>query len=296
MKEKQKIIVLQGPPASGKSTWAQEFIQSHNNYVIVSRDAERIASGRYNHNYENCISEIEISNAKIWLSNGYSIISDSMNLKESYIEFWKKLANEFKVDIEFKKFFIPLEDAINRDANENRNHHVGKKFLISLYKKYYNDDYKRAFTDNRGIIDKNIELPNCIISDMDATYALHDGRHPFEWDKLNTDKEDWRMHELYKQHYNNGSKIIFITGRPESVREETEKWINEHGGHIDFEYELYMKPDKDCSMITSLFKIQIYEEYIKNNYNVLCVYEDSERCVNAFREKGLLVLQPEKNN
>lgn len=42
-----KMIVLQGCPASGKSTWAKEFIKDKPNWVIVSRDEIREGTGKY---------------------------------------------------------------------------------------------------------------------------------------------------------------------------------------------------------------------------------------------------------
>ena len=41
------MIVLQGCPASGKSTWAKEFIKDKPNWVIVSRDEIREGTGKY---------------------------------------------------------------------------------------------------------------------------------------------------------------------------------------------------------------------------------------------------------
>jgi predicted kinase len=39
-----KLIVLQGPPCSGKSTWAKNYIKGRENEcIIVSRDAIRLA-------------------------------------------------------------------------------------------------------------------------------------------------------------------------------------------------------------------------------------------------------------
>ena len=38
-----KLIILQGPPCSGKSTWAKNWITTHGVGVIISRDAVRFA-------------------------------------------------------------------------------------------------------------------------------------------------------------------------------------------------------------------------------------------------------------
>lgn len=42
-----KILVLQGPPASGKSTCARGLVKNNRDWVIVSRDAIRESRGDY---------------------------------------------------------------------------------------------------------------------------------------------------------------------------------------------------------------------------------------------------------
>lgn len=42
-----KILVLQGPPASGKSTYARELAEDDWNWVIVNRDSLREGRGLY---------------------------------------------------------------------------------------------------------------------------------------------------------------------------------------------------------------------------------------------------------
>ena len=44
---KRQILVLQGVPASGKSTFARKLATEHTNWVIVNRDSMRKARGTY---------------------------------------------------------------------------------------------------------------------------------------------------------------------------------------------------------------------------------------------------------
>lgn len=41
------IVVLQGVPASGKTSWAKEFVKNKKDWVIVSRDSIRESRGDY---------------------------------------------------------------------------------------------------------------------------------------------------------------------------------------------------------------------------------------------------------
>ena len=40
--ENRTLLVLQGVPAAGKTTWAKEFMGSHMNWVRVNRDEIRM--------------------------------------------------------------------------------------------------------------------------------------------------------------------------------------------------------------------------------------------------------------
>lgn len=43
-----ELLVLQGIPASGKSTWAKEFIKGkEDQWIIVNRDSIRESTGKY---------------------------------------------------------------------------------------------------------------------------------------------------------------------------------------------------------------------------------------------------------
>jgi predicted kinase len=43
----QTLLILQGPPASGKSTWAKEFVKNNPWYIRVCRDDLRRMRGTY---------------------------------------------------------------------------------------------------------------------------------------------------------------------------------------------------------------------------------------------------------
>ena len=116
---------------------------------------------------------------------------------------------------------------------------------------------------------------------------MHTGRTPFEWDRINEDKIDERLKSiLFCANYCR-IQVIFVTGRPESAREATKTWLNEHFGE---DYILFMRREGDFSK-GNICKKEIYENYVRGRYNVLCVFEDSNNCVKMWRDEGLLTLQ-----
>ena len=86
-----------------------------------------------------------------------------------------------------------------------------------------------------------------------------------------------------------GVRIIYVTARQEIMREVTENWLAKHD--LDFgAYELYMRPGPE-KIPDEKIKSDIYEKYLKDKFNILCVFEDRKPVVDMWREKGLICLQ-----
>jgi predicted kinase len=300
MKNKNKLIILQGPPASGKSTFAKDYAKENKNCIIVNRDNIRLMTkGFYDcKNYEDYISEIEISCVKNGLNMGYDVIVDATNLNHKTISKWEKLANDISVDIEFKEFYIPFKEAVERDQKrgENGGISVGKKVLDRFYRTYYKEKYENEIMDKRPIIEYQENLKDCIICDLDRTIALSTGRSPFDWSRINEDKCDKRLkYLLSKLHGCCDCEIIFLTGRDEEARDNTERWLLKNMPQF-MEWTLEMKESEHKFEKGYLFKERFYEENIKNKYNVIAVFDDEENCINMWRSKGLLTCQMYTDN
>lgn len=143
-----KLIICQGLPASGKTTWAKEWVSVDPRHrVRFNRDDIRNMLGTYwvpsredliDKIYKNFLDEATLA--------GYDIVVDNMNLNDktvkeiqSYVkEFndWIKLSPlDLHYDIEFKRFTnVPLETLIERDSK--REHPIGEKVIRDLYAKY----------------------------------------------------------------------------------------------------------------------------------------------------------------
>ena len=135
---KNKIIVLQGPPACGKSTKARELIKEYgsNKAVIVCRDSIRESCGDYwVPSREEYISLIEENMVTTALSYDLIPIIDGTNLNSKTIEKWKFIAKMHNADIEFIEVIESYEVALWRDAD--RGNKVGEKVLRGFYERYY---------------------------------------------------------------------------------------------------------------------------------------------------------------
>ena len=131
-----KLIILKGIPASGKSTWAKQWVEEDpKTRVIVNRDSIRRGLGVYwVPGRENLVSDIEYCYVKSAMDWNYDICLDATNLNPIYLSQWIDLAKEFEYKIEYKKFDISLEEALERD--KNREFPVGEKVIKGFYNKY----------------------------------------------------------------------------------------------------------------------------------------------------------------
>ena len=144
-----KVRVLVGIPASGKSTYAKEFIKGKSNkWIIVNRDNIRNMLGEYwIPTREKLVTDIEDDMIQEGLRHGYNVIIDATNLNpktikriENNIEIIKGLT-DYEIEIEYLSFPISLRKAIVRDFF--RGLFGGRKVGKKVIKRFYDEIQKQ---------------------------------------------------------------------------------------------------------------------------------------------------------
>lgn len=144
----RKVIVLQGLPASGKSTWAKAWVKEDpNRRVRFNRDDIRNMLGIYwVPSREPLINSIYDGFIKEAMVQGYDIVLDNMNLnKETLKEIEDEVADfnewisnsesDIRYEIEYKSFLeTPLQTCIDRDAQ--RENPIGEATIRRIFNKY----------------------------------------------------------------------------------------------------------------------------------------------------------------
>lgn len=139
----QKLIILQGLPASGKSTYAKKLVNENpENTVIVNRDSIREGLGKYwIPSRENLVTIIEDSMIIESLKKGYNVIVDATNLNTKTIAKFENYRNDCDYDIEliYKHFETPLWKCVLRDWKRGLfgGRKVGYKVIKGFYDRYY---------------------------------------------------------------------------------------------------------------------------------------------------------------
>lgn len=299
----RKLIICRGIQGSGKSTWAKQWCHEDPEHrVRFNNDDIRNMLGDYwVPNREKIVTELYNKFISSALVEGYNIVVDNMNLSTKTVSVLEKIVTSFNSQqtsycykIEFKDFFIPVDECIRRDAM--RPNPIGETVIRQTWKRYKNfiihEDIMKL--KNRMIEDDKT-LPPAIIVDMDATLCLNTSGRPFYGEGaaegMLTDEPITNILNLVRAYCNEtDATLIILTGREDTleIRKATEKWLDDNWLHPTF---ILMRP-KNSFTSGPLCKKKLYEDNIKGKYNVSFVLEDNSKCVEMWREQGLICLQP----
>jgi hypothetical protein len=158
------------------------------------------------------------------------------------------------------------------------------------YDEYPPDHYVQPLT---------LELQPVYLCDIDGTLTW---RTP-EWDASPLSRGIHDYHRVSEDLYHPdvcntvgslqqaGAKIIFVSGRPESCREDTVAWLNAPEVLVcDDDNPLYMRTTGDRRPDT-IVKRELFDKHIRpQEYFILGVFDDRNRVVRMWREQlGLTV-------
>lgn len=131
------MLILQGLPASGKSTYAKEWVnQDPKHRVRINRDTMRLMLNPiYSMDHENLVTDILDFALNNILAHNYDVVIDNMNLLKKYVDDLEAKAKEANYEIVIKSFKdVPLDVCIDRDSKRELS--IGKSVITALHKKY----------------------------------------------------------------------------------------------------------------------------------------------------------------
>jgi predicted kinase len=277
-----KITILQGLPASGKSTIAKEIITKTGNTKRFNKDDFRAMFdnskwSRKNEKFVLKARDLLIDQA---LQDGFNVIVDDTNFHPKHIQTIKEIAKKYNAKVEIQFIDTPIEECIRRDLI--RPNSVGEQVIRSMYNQFLAKKPKK--------IEYNSELPDCYIFDIDGTLAIKAvERSYFEWSKVIFDTPNASVVTLFKQLLQTDNKIFVFSGRDKICKEDTVKWLIRVIGNQKFDQSnLFMRElgnmEDDC-----IIKEKMYRENIENKYNVLGIFDDRPKVVRMWRSLGLSV-------
>lgn len=141
--------------------------------------------------------------------------------------------------------------------------------------------------------------PEVVLCDVDGTIAdmgkgLPGRRGPYDWDRVGEDEPIEPIIKLVRILRLAGYPTVFVSGRKEQCRQQTEMWLDTHVGWSQHGFlepaPLFMRADNDNRPDNEV-KLDIYRQHILPTWRVLYVVDDRDQVVRMWRGLGLTVLQ-----
>lgn len=82
--------------------------------------------------------------------------------------------------------------------------------------------------------------------------------------------------------------ILYVSGRPETHRAQTQAWLSQHG--LDYHRLLLMRPAGDYRP-DAVVKRELFDRHISGQYKVLFTVDDRAIVVKMWRDLGLTCFQ-----
>lgn len=298
----KKLRVLISLPAGGKTTYAMKLLKEEENWFRVSRDDIRINMFGVEHpeRFEGFISKIQNKLILDALKAGYNVVVDNCNIRQSYRnEFYEFAKNVGDVLYEEVVFNTPLAECIARNAVRSR--HVPEEIIEKFYKsgrQVLSEKYVPVSMyfpiPEKNILIQNQTLPKAIICDLDGTLALPNGRNPYDASTCEQDLPNIPVLETIKMFKDFGQhEIIFCSGREDKFMKKTENFIQEHFVNMGLDhrsYYLFMRKTGDQRK-DHIIKKEIFDNNIRNKFNILFVLDDRNSVVKGWRDIGLTCYQ-----
>jgi len=280
----QDLILTIGLPASGKTTWLNEFIQRHPEYYNVNRDDIRLmlqGRSRYNKftkSREKIVTDIAETSAISALMEGKSVIVSDTNLNPTFNQKWKDIAKNHNATYR-EKLFTDTRLGVCLERDKLREFPVGSNVITGMFNKYRDIYWPEP--------EINTALPNAYIVDVDGTIAHMHNRRAYEWHKVGDDLPKSDVIRIVNTLAEAGYKIIICSGRDGICEDSTRDWLIINNVSFD---EFFIRPAGDNRKDYDI-KEEIYNKHIKGRFNVLGVFDDRDQVVHVWRHLGLTTLQ-----
>jgi T4 RnlA family RNA ligase len=271
-----KLILTKGLPASGKTTWAREYIQKNPETANLCKDdlrSQLSGTGKR----EKRIVKVRDLLTEYYFEQGYSVIWSDTNLNPVHLQRAHELAEKHQAKVIVQDFtYVPLAECIKRDLV--RPNSVGQEAIEQMYYDCL------AQPDPAPVSDP--DLPDCYLVDIDGTLAINNTRNPFEWHRVDEDDLNPAVATLVEK-LGRDTKIIVLSGRSSVCRDLTIAWLKKH--HIEH-HDLFMRSAED-SRADDILKSELYYLHVRGKYNVLGVIDDRPKVCRMWRNLGLNVFQ-----
>ncbi|MCB9280433.1 MAG: AAA family ATPase [Lewinellaceae bacterium] len=279
----KKVIVMRGLPGSGKSTYAKKLLaENPNAWKRINRDELRAMfdGGHFSNGNEKFVKQVRDLLIIKALEDGKHVIVDDTNLAAGNATRILQLVQEFNkthndnVTVEVIEMDTPLEECIARDAKREKP--VGAKVIGTMHRQFYTKNQRYAAQDPG--------LPRAVMCDLDGTLALLNGRSPYDSEGCEKDLLNEPVAHLLTTYRNLGHRVILVSGRKDTARQATERWLETHAIGCD----LLLMRAADDNRKDSIVKSELFHLHIRDKFFIEFILDDRDQVVDMWRnELGL---------
>lgn len=300
-----EFIITRGLPASGKTTYALAWVaQDFLHRARVNRDDLRASvfgdggPGYYAcskedlYSKEKAVTVAQHAAIKALLGRGVSVICDDTNLPVRRVRDLRQLAPAgVKVTIDDSFAGVPLGVCIAR--NTARENPVPQMTIHKMHMRYINGglapvlDEPEATDGGRVPVDHSLPIDSAFLFDIDGTLANMGTRSPYDESRVHEDVVIEPVAEMARNLRELGYPIIVMSGRTAGCREATRRWLVKN--LIPFD-ALYMRGVDDKRKDADV-KYDLFDNFVRDRYNVRGVFDDRDSVVAMWREIGLTCYQ-----
>ncbi|QFG12904.1 polynucleotide kinase [Arthrobacter phage Mimi] len=308
-----EIKLVRGLPASGKSTWAKQWVAENEDWRIrINRDDIRhqIVNkywplSRMQEDHTTLMEEAMVTAA---IKAKVSVVIDATHLRASYIKRWYDIGNRLGVPVTVQDFETDVEECVKRDwvRGQAGQRAVGEDVIRDLHKRFFVKGKLPKIPENtvaelsgRAYV-RNRDLPKAVWVDVDGTLAerVHDlapqpVRGPFDEHRVGEDAVIEHIADLVRLLHKDGYKIVIMSGRSDACQEQTERWLIENNIPYD---DIFMRESGDQRK-DSVVKEDLFWNKVAPKYDIEFALDDRQQVVDHTREVlKIPVLQVQPGN
>jgi predicted kinase len=281
------LVITRGLPASGKTTWAREWVAQDPTRLRVNRDDLRLmTTGRLvmPGRLEDTITVAQHAAVEALLRAGHGVVVDDTNLRLRHARAWAELAERAGARFGVREFTdVPLEVCLARDAARAAagERAVGEALIRDLHDRFL------AHGPLPPVLVPDPTRPPAWIVDGDGTLALLGRRSPYAWHRVGEDAPNPPVVELVRALRAAGNAVVVVSGRDGVARAATLAWLDRHEIPHDV---LLLRPRGDTRR-DSVVKREIFDRSIRHVWQVRGVLDDRDQVVRMWRGLGLTCAQ-----
>lgn len=286
-----KLIMLVGPPGSGKSTKALEFTNPNGLNEFDNRVFDYINQDTQGKDHLKLFTD--------FIAMGTDILIDRMNFnkiqRDRYLVPAKAAGYSTEIIVLHENYETCLQRCVNRIGNHPTiaTEQDAKSALNTFFSKYerVQDDEADVVTRmwSEGAKDTAIwvDVDNTLSDATHREHFLQNGKKNWKgfFDAMGDDPINQWCLDLISGMINN-YQVLICSARPDNYRPQTIKWLDKN--NVPFN-KLIMRPRND-SRRDDIVKEIMYEFEVKTKYNLLFSVDDRKQVIDRIRSHGVTVL------